>query len=645
MLPRPLRLLAAVTFSAIATQVSSDWRYLPNGRLMLADQYLDQPQCTIWHSPPSAKRWVCTIARNSHPEGNFGEHAEVLYSEDEGQTWTTGIRLEAEGAPTNSYGNIGQTDFGRLYVVYSMNLDNVTRFPSGKPFTRDDELGYHVWRYSEDGGSTWAGQRLTIPVPNTALDRSNSFGGSTQMFWSVDQIKRTRAGGSLYAFTKIGTYMQSAPEESFFLSSSNVNTERNASLVAWSVHPQGDAGVRPNCPAPDCMQWEEAHVVQLASQLGLFSLTRTSVGLLGAASTQDDTGAGGWTARFAEYSAAGLPAAGGRLLKNPEGPITLKRFSNGKYLLLFYFNSVAGYLPPRASNSTLRNPRNPYWLCAGWEEADGQVRFSQPEVALHYAPLGGPPASSSNSGTGPGYPDFIEESDGRVFITETNKTQARVHPIDPAFLATLFSADAINATAAQGLALAFSAASQGVTFSTPPLPAFAGPAAGVGATIGLWLASHGAAQPGGALVAVGPLSLRVSLGAGAGAPLLLALTDAATGTAAQLVMDADCTARLTAPSPAAHYAAVVVDASARVLTWSVDGVVCDGGTAGLWGWEWAPLAMGDLNANAREPTFVLGGNYSGRVVGGAWYSRALMHTELVGNWRAGPPAGAYQQLL
>jgi len=629
----------------------TDWRYLPNGRLMLEDSYLDQPQCTIWApAPPSTKRWVCTIARNSHPEGNFGEHSEVLYSEDEGLSWTTGIRLEAEGAPTNSYGNIGQSDFGRLYVIYNMNLNNVTRFPSGKPFSRDDELGFHVWRFSDDGGSSWSSDRLTIPVPNTAVDRNNTFNGATQIFWSVDQIKRTRAGGSLHAFTKIGSYMQSPPEESFFIYSPNINSERNASLVAWSVFPEGDAGVRPPCPTLGCMNWEEAHVVQLATQPGLYQVTRTSTGFLGAASTRDDSGAGGWgQGHYATFSALGLPAAAGRRVKNPEGPITLKRFANGKYLLLFYFNSVAGYTPPRTSNSTLRNPRNPYWLAAGWEEADGEVRFSQPEVALHFAPLGGPPASPSNSATGPGYPDFIEDG-GRVFITETNKTQARVHPIDPLFLDTLFSADALNATAGEGIAVAFPPGSQGRAFPTPALPAFPQPpataaGAGTGAVIGLWVATHSAAAPGQALVEVGgPLSLTVA----AGGALLLELKDAATGTNASLLMDGECAARLsgtgTTPDSEPHYAAVVIDASARVLTWSVDGVVCDGSSAGgsaggaLWGWEWAPTGMGDLNANPRAPSFVLGGSYGGRVLGGAWYARALMHTELVGNWRAGPPA-------
>jgi hypothetical protein len=132
----------------------------------------------------------------------------------------------------------------------------------------------------------------------------------------------------------------------------------------------------------------------------------------------------------------------------------------------------------------------------------------------------------------------------------------------------------------------------------------------------LWLANHGAAAPGQALIdAGGPLRVGV---AGGGA-LLLSLADAATGTRAALLMDAYCAARLAGAGGGAHYAAATVDAAARVLTWSEDGVVCDGGAEAMWGWEWAPEGMG------------------GRVLGGAQYLRALVHTKAEGNWRAGRP--------
>jgi len=112
-------------------------------------------------------------------------------------------------------------------------------------------------------------------------------------------------------------------------------------------------------------------VLPLASTPGLFSITRTSIGYVGAASTPDSTGRSGW-ARTASggmsySSAGGLLAAAGRRVKNPEGPLTLERFpiaGAGKCLLLYYFNSCPGYACPGVK----RSARNPYWLSAAWEE-------------------------------------------------------------------------------------------------------------------------------------------------------------------------------------------------------------------------------------------------------------------------------------
>ena len=51
-----------------------------------------------------------------------------------------------------------------------------------------------------------------IPRRQTALDRSNTFAGKTQIFWNVDQIK-TRNGTAYFMYTKIGQYTQNPPEQ------------------------------------------------------------------------------------------------------------------------------------------------------------------------------------------------------------------------------------------------------------------------------------------------------------------------------------------------------------------------------------------------------------------------------------------------
>jgi hypothetical protein len=627
----PIRVALILGVFVDAASAVTDWRSLPAGAPMLEDAYLDQPQCAVWG--PSG-RWVCTIARNSQPEGHYGEHSEILYSDDRGNSWTTGIRLEANTTPTNSYGNILQTHFGRLYVVYNMNLNNVTHFPDGTPFSRDDELGFFVARYSDDGGETWSAERLTLPQRVTSVDRTNSFNGSTLMFWSVDQVKLTRDGATIQAYTKIGKYVQSAPEQSFFITSPNVMTEANASAVTWEIFPDGDTGVA--APAPG-LQWEEAHVLPLEASSGLFSITRTSIGYLGAALTPDGAGRSGWvlapSGGFMTFSAAGgLAGAAGRRVKNPEGPITLKRFpvaGGGKCLLLFYFNSCPGYACPGVP----RSARNPYFLAAGWEE-EGEVRISQPEVVLYDLGL-------LASGTAAGYPDFIETSDGGVWVTETNKTHARSHRLDGAFLATLFSADTLNATATGNVSLTWSGASQGASFLTPPLPDFTPPLSSPldGLTIALWLSDHTAALPGQALIDLSPSLYLGVAGAGPGVPagaLEVRVTDSK-GLSANLTLDADCSARLVTGS-SAHYVAVTVDTGAHILSASVDGVVCDGGAAEAYGWSWVPPAMGNLNCPSVPQSFLLGAAYGGRIGGGTWYSRRLLNTEVVGNYRHQLPA-------
>lgn len=167
------------------------------------------------------------------------------------------------------------------------------------------------------------------------------------------------------------------------------------------------------------------------SERGFYMAGRTTIGWIVDSHTADSTGRTGWVpSQYAQYfdnrrspkqllplsadlnSAFGDPSAG---LKNPRGPITLKRFDKasgrsegqGGYLLLFFNNNMKSYLN-----------RDPYWLAAGWE-VNGTVLWSQPEVVLYDA------MDHTNR---PGYPDFIEHlsSDGSydIFITETQKTGA-----------------------------------------------------------------------------------------------------------------------------------------------------------------------------------------------------------------------------
>jgi hypothetical protein len=143
------------------------------------------------------------------------------------------------------------------------------------------------------------------------------------------------------------------------------------------------------------------------------------------------------------------------------------------------------------------------------------------------------------------------------------------------------------------------------------------------------LNAHSLSLQGESIIDLDPLQFIV----GSKNSLILTLFDSFTKTNVSLSTDIDCSTRLV--NSGVHFAAVVVDAPARLITFSIDGVVCDGGKELQWGFEWVPESMSDLGKNSHSSNFVLAKNYSGKVLGGGYWTRALMHTEIVGTWRAG----------
>ena len=215
-------------------------------------------------------------------------------------------------------------------------------------------------RASDDGGATWGADVYNATVRRTVIDGNGSSWASK---WTVDRFTATSTGVATLAFTKYSGLMV-APEEVFFLSSPNLLSEPNASAVMWDTMPAGPHGLAPPGGNPGISAWagrrswrascagrpsppflapvEEGHVVPLAA-LGYFMVARTSQGFLAAASTADPSGAGGWTATGGARYWSATPVLSNRLLKQPRGPVQLRRMANGRYLLLFYFNSNAGF--------------------------------------------------------------------------------------------------------------------------------------------------------------------------------------------------------------------------------------------------------------------------------------------------------------
>ena len=108
--------------------------------------------------------------------------------------------------------------------------------------------------------------------------------------------------------------------------------------------------------------------------------------------------------------------------------------------------------------------------------------------------------------------------------------------------------------------------------------------------------------------------------------MALTLSDGA-GTNATASTDPACAARLAAPGE--HFVGAVADVGPRLVSFMVDGVLCDGG--GVWkrGWAWLPPLREPRSTGTLRVA-------SERVLQGGVFTRSLSTSELVAQWRWSP---------
>lgn len=564
-----------------------DPRNIRNGRPIPNENYCDQPYVVI----ADDGAWVCTLTTGSAEEGATGQHVVSTRSTDLGKSWSELVDIEPPGPPEASWVMPLKVPSGRIYAIYVYNAENRREVISDcGPIRRVDTLGEYVFKYSDDNGKSWSSQRYTIPVRETDIDRRNPYGGELRFFWGVG--KPIIHNGSVYVgFAKVGRFGDGfmAESEGYFLCSSNILTEDDPESIEWETLPDGDVGLQ----APAGPIADEHNAVGL-SEGGLYCTYRTVQGHPCHAYSRD--GGHVWTGpQYATYR------PGGRCLKHPRAACFVHRFSNGKYLLWFHNHGGHGY-----------SERNPAWVCAGVEK-EGLMYWSEPEILLY----------DSDPATRISYPDFIEDQ-GRYFVTETQKTQARVHEIAPRLLEAAWNQHDSSEVARDGLALeVLGKECDGRVHDMPELPDLSD---GDGYSIGLWFRLEGLearqvlvewSGRGGRKGAVRTTSthsvdLRVSDGT------------------MPFTWDAD-------PELLAvdtwHHAVVTMDGGPCVASFVVNGKLCDGRTDRQFGWARFAERLGKTGGSSlRVAPEVYGQVGSVRI-----YDRALLTSEAVGNYRAGPP--------
>ena len=571
----------SIGFPSAYGGVAEDPRNIRYGCRIPDEGYCDQPYVLVM---PDGK-WLCTLTTGAGHEGAGGQHVVSTISSDRGKTWSKLVDIEPASGPAASWVVPVLTSSGRVYAFYTYNGDKVDTL--GSKSIRNDMLGWYCYRYSDDQGQSWSKERYRLPMRLTACDHTNDWQGKVIIFWGI--CKPLIADQKVYfSFTKLGRYMLDKGE-GWLYCSNNLLTERNLNEIHWDMRPSGDHGIRKE--AFGSVQ-EEHNLVSLGGEK-LYCVYRTTNGF--PCHTYSDDGGRTW---LEPEPMTYTP--GGQQIKTPRACPKVWRCKNGKYLFWFHNHSGKSF-----------EDRNPAWVSGGVLH-DGRIHWSQPEILLY----------ADNLKTRMSYPDLIEQ-DGKYWVSETQKTVARIHPLDTALLEGMWNQAENKTVARKDQVLDADAKALIDGKATLPSPLEATDTGGVSLDLWLRLDSLNASQivldsrgkngQGIALTTVGSGSLRLELSDG---------NNQATW---------QCDPCLISKGKW-HHVTVTVDDGPKIITFVVDGVLCDGGKSRQFGWGRYTGNLGDLSGDKK---FRLGANLQGQVDRLRVFSRPLTTSEAVGNFQAG----------
>jgi len=562
-----------------------DPRHITTGVPIPDEGYCDQPYVVITKDG----NWLCTMTTGPGHEGQGGQHVVATTSTDRGRTWSKLVDIEPSTGPDASWVVPLVVPSGRVYGFYTYNGDRVETLRGKK--IRVDMLGWYAYRYSDDNGRTWSAERYRLPIRTTACDRTNDWQGSTIIFWGICKplVVDDRV---FFSYTKLGKYMLDQGEGWLF-TSDNLLRESDVAKIRWEMRPEGEHGIR----AEEFGSVQEEHNLVSLGGDRLYCVYRTTTGYPCHAYS-DDAGRTWSKPEHMTYT------PGGQRIKNPRACPKVWRTAEGKYLFWFHNHSGRSY-----------QDRNPAWL-AGGVLKDGRIHWSQPEILLY----------DDDPKLRMSYPDLVQQ-DGRYWVTETQKTVARIHELDKELLEGLWSQGEVKTIAKKGLVL--DAGPEQLATGELKLPGQIDVRRTSGLSVEM-IVRLASLAPGQVL-----LDSRDAKGAG----LRLSTTEKGTvlleasdGTATAAW---DCDAGVLKPGKT-HHLTAIVDAGPKIVSFVVNGVLCDGGETRQFGWGRYTGSLGDVSGTGK---LHVGSSLEGQVKRVRLYDRYLRTSEAVGNFQAARAAG------
>ncbi|MFA6546692.1 MAG: LamG-like jellyroll fold domain-containing protein [Limisphaerales bacterium] len=594
-----------------------DTRNIDTGLSIPSEGYADQPYIVTTRDGA----WLCVMTTGVGVEGAGGQHVVSMRSTDQGRTWEKIVSIEPPDGPEASYAVLLKVPYGRIYAFYNHNTDRVTEVKREDKgvYKRVDSLGHYVFKYSDDHGRSWSAKRYDVPLREFECDRNNVYGGRLRFFWNVGR-PLILGDAAIMVVHKVGAMGAGffAQSEGAFFKSKTILTERDPEKITFETLPDGDIGLR--TPAGGGRVAEEQSIVKL-SDGSLYCVYRTVDGWPGCAYSRD--GGHTWTQpAYASYT------PGGRRIKHPRAANFAWNCSNGKFL--YWFHNHGGPFIGKMlgdwgkGGGSPYDDRNPAWIVAGVER-DGPggkvIHWSQPEILLY----------DDDPYIRMSYPDLVEDG-GKFYVTETQKNAARLHEIAGPFVDGLFNQWNNSSIARDGLLLDLPAGKPMPSkIAMPKLPNlnlrdtkradYGAKDARTGFSIDIWLQLES--------LNAGQVLLDSRDASGKG----IALTTTDAGTLRITLNDGrqddswDSDKGTVLPGKPQHVV-ITVDGGPKIITFVVNGVVCDGGDERQFGW-------GRYSSTLRTPDGSAEMQISAIVKSLRVYDRALRTSEAVGAFKAG----------
>jgi BNR repeat-like domain len=574
-------IITIIAFPFSAFSQNHDWRNVENGMPIYTNGYCDQPYVVIL----PGKKWLCVFTTGTQTEGAGGQHIVSSVSDNHGRSWTEPVNIEEPGRESASWAMPYITSFGRVYVFYDYNGDKIHALGDNKNI-REDMLGWYCYRYTDDEGKSWS-KRYRLNVRKTKVDYTNNWHGDVQILWGIGKPINVN-DGMMFAFTKIGQYMLEN-SEGWYFHCSNINTERNADKLKFEMLPEGEVGVKNEAYGPVN---EEQNIILLNSG-SLYSIHRTISGF--PLESYSTNGGKSWSVPEPPVYETGIA------IKTPRACPRIWKCKNGKYL--FWYHNHGG--------KTFQS-RNPAWISGGIEK-NGKIVWGQPEI-LFYEPETGKRMS---------YPDLIEQ-DGRYWITETNKENARCHEIPAEFFNTLwqqFDADKIST---KNLVHNFGSTTLSPNSRIPVKTDNITYKNGISLDLLLELATPDPEQIIFELKGDENSSIRLQTGRYGDVEVIL--------NGGNIISQWNSDPGLLKPY-GKHNITVTIDNGPKIIQFIIDGIVCNGNQSRQFGWSRYTSDMKDF-----MPEFLIPGkllsrdqNVSGKLHHLRIYNRAILNTEAIGN--------------